>query len=73
MHHGILHYADAHLGRLQRAILGAAVLAASLPRILLFARSRSAEASAWRAVARGGAALLTGARVPPIAPGPEAG
>jgi GT2 family glycosyltransferase len=71
IHHGILHYADAHFSRLQRAALGALVLAISLPRVVLFRRSRPEEARAWRAVARGGAALLLGRRVPAIAPGPQ--
>jgi GT2 family glycosyltransferase len=70
VHHGILHYADAHLPRLQRAALGAAVVMISLPRIALFHRSRPEEARAWRAVAGGGIALLRGRRVPAIAPGP---
>jgi GT2 family glycosyltransferase len=71
IHHGILHYADAHFSRLQRAALGALVVAISLPRVVLFRRSRPEEARAWRAVARGGAALLLGRRVPAIAPGPQ--
>jgi N-acetylglucosaminyl-diphospho-decaprenol L-rhamnosyltransferase len=72
-HHGILHYADAHLSRSRRAFLGAVALAISLPRIALFARSRPQEARAWRAVAAGGLALLRGRPVGAIAPGPEAG
>jgi GT2 family glycosyltransferase len=70
IHHGILHYGDAHLSRSRRAALGLAALAVSLPRIILFARSRPEEASAWRAVAAGGIALVRGRRVPAIAPGP---
>jgi GT2 family glycosyltransferase len=70
VHHGILHYGDAHFSRSQRMVLGAAALAVSLPRIALFRRSRPEEAGAWRAVAAGGIALLRGARVPAIAPGP---
>ncbi len=69
VHHGILHYADAHLARAQRALLGAVVLAISLPRVALFGRKRPEEASAWRAVAAGGTALVRGRPVPPIAPG----
>ena len=68
VHHGMLHFADAHFSRLQCAVLGVAVLAISLPRVALFGRSRPQEASAWRAVARGGRALLSGRRVPAIAP-----
>jgi N-acetylglucosaminyl-diphospho-decaprenol L-rhamnosyltransferase len=68
IHHGILHYADAHFPRLQRAALGLVVLAISMPRVLLFARSRPAEASAWRAVAGAGLSLLAGRRVGAIAP-----
>jgi GT2 family glycosyltransferase len=70
IHHGILHYADAHFSRLRRAALGLLVLIISLPRVALFGRARPAEARAWRAVAAGGLALLAGRRVPPIAPGP---
>jgi len=70
IHHGIVHYADAHFSRLQRAALGLAELAVSLPRLALFARSRPDEAAAWRAVARAGVALLRGRRPGPIAPGP---
>ncbi len=71
IHHGILHYADAHFSRPRRAVLGVVVWAASLPRIALFGRSRPAEARAWRAVAAGGMALLRGTSVPAIAPGPD--
>ncbi len=70
IHHGILHYADAHLPRVQRAALGAVVLVISLPRVALFHRSRPEEARAWQAVAAGGMALLAGRDVPAIAPGP---
>jgi len=70
IHHGIVHYADAHLPRAQRAVLGVVVLMISLPRIMLFGRTRPEEASAWRAVARGGLALVAGRAVPAIAPGP---
>ncbi len=67
VHHGMLHYADAHFSRLQRLALGGVVLAISLPRVALFHRSRPDEARAWRAVAAGGLALLHGAPVPVIA------
>ncbi len=67
IHHGMLHYADAHLPRLQRALLGILVLVVSLPRIGLFRRARPQEARAWRAVAAGGLALITGKAVPAIA------
>jgi N-acetylglucosaminyl-diphospho-decaprenol L-rhamnosyltransferase len=70
IHHGIVQYADAHFSRLQRAALGLAELAISLPRVALFGRSRPEEASAWRAVARAGIALLRGRRPAPVAPGP---
>jgi GT2 family glycosyltransferase len=72
VHHGILHYADSHFTRVQRAALGTVVLAISLPRIVLFHRSRREEGRAWRAVAAGGAALVTGGTVPAIAPAPDA-
>ena len=68
IHHGILHYADAHFSRSHRALLGLVVLAVSSPRVLLFARARPEEAAAWRAVAGGGIALLRGRRVGAIAP-----
>lgn len=71
IHHGMLHYADAHFSRLERLMLGAVVLAISLPRIVLFGNSRPEEARAWRAVASGGKALLMGRQVPVIAPDPE--
>jgi N-acetylglucosaminyl-diphospho-decaprenol L-rhamnosyltransferase len=69
IYHGILHYGDAHFSRPQRFLLGLAALAVSLPRILLFGRSRPEEAGAWRAVAAGGMALVLGRPLPPIAPG----
>jgi len=72
IHHGILHYGDAHFSRLQRVVLGAAAVAVSVPRIVLFRGSRPREASAWRAVAAGGMALVRGESVPVIAPGPDA-
>jgi N-acetylglucosaminyl-diphospho-decaprenol L-rhamnosyltransferase len=68
IHHGMLHYGDAHLSRVKRFVLGLATLAVSLPRVVLFGRARPEEASAWRAVAAGGVALLRGRRVPAIAP-----
>jgi len=67
-YHGILHYGDAHLSRLERAALGIAAVAVSLPRIVLFHFSRPQEARAWRAVAAGGLSLLRGRRVRAIAP-----
>jgi N-acetylglucosaminyl-diphospho-decaprenol L-rhamnosyltransferase len=70
VHHGIVQYADAHFSRARRGVLGIAELAISLPRIVLFGRSRPQEAGAWRAVARAGAALVTGRRPEAIAPGP---
>jgi N-acetylglucosaminyl-diphospho-decaprenol L-rhamnosyltransferase len=68
VHHGIVHYADAHFSRARRAALGLVVLAISAPRVLLFRRSRPSEASAWRAVAGAGIALLSGRSVRAIAP-----
>ncbi len=68
IYHGMLHYGDAHFGRAKRALLGLTAVAVSLPRIALFSRSRPAEASAWRAVAGAGIALLRGRRAPAIAP-----
>lgn len=67
LHHGMLHYADARLPRAQRALIGVLTIAVSVPRIVLFARSRPAEARAWRAVLRAGGALLAGRRVPALA------
>ncbi len=72
IHHGIVQYADAHFSRASRAALGLALLAVSAPRIALFGRSRPREASAWRAVAGAGLALLRGRRPQPIAPEPSA-
>ncbi len=69
VHHGILHYADAHFSYPARAALGVLVLATSAPRIALFSRSRPDEARAWRSVAAGALALLRGRPVPEIAPG----
>jgi len=69
IHHGILHYGDAHFSRPQRAALGLIALLISAPRIVAFSRRRPQEARAWRAVAAGGAALVLGRRVLPIAPG----
>ncbi len=67
VHHGMLHYADAQLPRGQRALLGMLAIAISLPRIVLFGRSRPDEARAWRDVLRAGLALVLGRRVPAIA------
>jgi hypothetical protein len=67
LHHGMLHYADAQLARPQRALVGFVTIAVSLPRVVLFARSRPAEARAWRDVMRAGGALVAGHRVPPLA------
>jgi GT2 family glycosyltransferase len=71
IHHGILHYADAHFSRIQRAVLGALVVAISLPRIVLFHASRPEEVRAWQAVAAGGVALARGRRLPTVAPAPQ--
>ncbi len=68
IHHGIVQYADAHMPRAQRAVLGLALLAVSTPRIVLFGRSRPEEASAWRAVAGTGVALVRARRPAAIAP-----
>ncbi|HTA36252.1 MAG TPA: glycosyltransferase [Solirubrobacteraceae bacterium] len=70
IHHGIVQYADAHFSRARRGVLGLAELAISLPRVVLFGRSRPDEASAWRAVAGAGVALLRGRQPAAIAPGP---
>jgi N-acetylglucosaminyl-diphospho-decaprenol L-rhamnosyltransferase len=70
VYHGILHYGAAHFSRPERALLGLTALAVSLPRVLIFGRSRPEEGSAWRAVAGGGAALVLGSTLPAIAPGP---
>lgn len=67
IHHGILHYGDAHFNRARRVALGIVILAVSLPRVALFHRSRPEEGRAWRAVATGGLALVKGAPVPAIA------
>jgi GT2 family glycosyltransferase len=67
LHHGMLHYADAQLTRSQRALIGALTIAVSLPRVVLFARSRPGEARAWREVIGAGWALIAGRRVPALA------
>ena len=67
VHHGILHYADAHFSYPRRAVLGLIVMAISAPRIVLFGRARPEEAQAWRDVVVGARALLRGRAVPPIA------
>jgi GT2 family glycosyltransferase len=76
IHHGIVHYADAHFGWAQRALVGGLAVAVSAPRIACFARSsnsqRNAQAQAWREVARAGAALALGRPLPAIA-GPGTG
>ena len=56
IHHGIVQYADAHFSRIQRAVLGIAELAVSLPRVALFARLRPDEAR------RGGRSCEAGRR-----------
>jgi GT2 family glycosyltransferase len=70
IHHGIVQYADAHFSRVQRALLGIAELAISLPRVALFGRSRPQEAGAWRAIAGAGVALVRGRQPAAIASGP---
>jgi GT2 family glycosyltransferase len=67
LHHGMLHYADAQLARPERALIGFVTIAVSLPRVVVFSRSRPAEARAWRDVMRAGGALVAGRRVPPLA------
>lgn len=67
LHHGLIQYADAQLPRGQKAALGVLVAAVSLPRVLLFGRSRPDEARAWRDVMRGGFALVRGRRPAPLA------
>jgi N-acetylglucosaminyl-diphospho-decaprenol L-rhamnosyltransferase len=71
LHHGMLHYADARLPRAQRAVVGAITVAVSVPRVVLFRRSRPDEARAWRDVLRAGGALIGGRRVPPLAGPPR--
>lgn len=68
VHHGIAHYGAAQFPRGSRAALGALLVAVSLPRLVLFGADRAEEKRAWRAVAGGGAALVRGRDVPPIAP-----
>jgi GT2 family glycosyltransferase len=70
IHHGIAHYGAAQLSASERRVLGLLLMAISAPRIALFRRSRPTEVEAWRAVAAGGRALVTGRPVPSIAPGP---
>jgi N-acetylglucosaminyl-diphospho-decaprenol L-rhamnosyltransferase len=68
VHHGMLQYASVHFPPPARALLGLATVAVSLPRIILFRRSRPAECRAWRDVLVAGLALSSGRPVPAIAP-----
>jgi N-acetylglucosaminyl-diphospho-decaprenol L-rhamnosyltransferase len=71
IYHGVVHYGDAQFPGWQRRILGLIVLAMSLPRIVLFRRSRPDAVRAWRAVASAGRALVGGRPAPAIAPDPR--
>ncbi|MFL5894400.1 MAG: glycosyltransferase [Thermoleophilaceae bacterium] len=62
MHHGIVHYGDAQLSRAGKLALGLLVLLVSIPRVVLFRRSRPDQAAAWRDVAAAGVALVAGRR-----------
>jgi GT2 family glycosyltransferase len=68
VHHGIAQYGDAQFARRDRAGLGLVLLLVSVPRVVLFGRSRPEEAAAWRAVAGAGVALVAGRRPAAIAP-----
>jgi N-acetylglucosaminyl-diphospho-decaprenol L-rhamnosyltransferase len=71
LHHGMLHYADAQFTPGEKRAMGLIAFAVSIPRIVAFALWKPREAAAWRAVARGGWALMRLRPVPPIA-GPSA-
>ena len=68
-HHGMLHYAAAHLGRGERLLLGLLTVAVSLGWIARLRGREPEEADAWRAIMRGGGALVLGRPVPDIALG----
>jgi GT2 family glycosyltransferase len=70
VHHGILHYGAAQFRRPGRIGLGLLAVGVSIPRIVLFRRSRPAEVTAWRSIRAAGMALIAGREVPQIAPEP---
>ena len=65
-YHGMLHYGAAHFGRLERLLLGLLTVAVSLAWMMRSGRRRPEEAAAWRAIMRGGSALVRGRPVPRI-------
>jgi hypothetical protein len=62
----MLHYGTAHFGRLERLLLGLLTVAVSLAWMMRSRRRRPEEAAAWRAIMRGGSALVRGRPVPRI-------
>ncbi len=66
--HGIVRYAERHLPRGQRAVLGVALAASGSVRAVVFAAlRRPAPARAWWDGARAGAALAAGRELPVLA------
>jgi GT2 family glycosyltransferase len=60
LYHGTMRYGEAHLGRLQRTLLGLVVIAVTAPRVLALSRRRPEAARAYREILRGGVALVLG-------------
>jgi GT2 family glycosyltransferase len=68
LYHGTLQYGSAHFGRLGRAVLGTTAVAVSVPRVLGYRRRDPRAAAVYRAVLRGGLALVRGREVPSLMP-----
>jgi N-acetylglucosaminyl-diphospho-decaprenol L-rhamnosyltransferase len=65
-YHGALRYAEAHLGRGQRAVLGLAVAGLLAPRVAVYARRDRPLAEAYRAAIAAALALARGRTVPSL-------
>jgi GT2 family glycosyltransferase len=68
-HHGMLVYGATHFGRLARFCLGTLTVLVSAGWIARLRGSSPQETRAWRAIMRGGLALMLDRPIPPIAPG----
>jgi GT2 family glycosyltransferase len=64
LYHGTIHYGEAHFSRAQRAWLGLALVAVSVPRMMASAVVRPEAVAVYRQVIRGGLALLRGHPAP---------
>ncbi len=64
LYHGTLQYSAAHFGPFGRLLVGITAMAVALPRIARYWRSDPSGAAVYRAVLRGGAALVRGRPVP---------